>query len=372
MIRPMSPLDIVKESRKKSEVHLEQIQRRREPTLEVPDSFSESAAAHITASLAAAPALARTIPPNLGDADGLATAMTAMTAVPPILGDADGPFDGAAMISIPSTLDDADGSVFAAAARTDIGTDMLKDTKDEELISNDNALPFLGVSSVLQVLDDGCTTDVPAGLPLVLGDEHCLVRSITSPSCAPLRTIYAREVQEIQSANEAFGETSPLLVDYCVISPTEISAQCEASLNLNHNIVLILHKDLPSISPDKILYSVMLNEPISLHCAMNKISEIAYINTSTYAYGFIFNFIGDYSMHDNFRVNQICVTCDRIAKLKIDSITHICNLSHDVCYEPLHEFRNSRVHYELIEVVHSSSTASHVWNCFDVASSNSD
>ena len=221
-------------------------------------------------------------------------------------------------------------------------------------------------------LDDGCTTDVPAGLPLVLGDEHCLVRSITSPSCAPLRTIYAREVQEIQSANEVFGETSPLLVDSCVISPTEISAQCEVSLNLNHNIVLILQKDLPSISPDKILYSVMLNEPISLHCAMNKISEIAYINTSTYAYGFIFNLIGDYSMHDNFRVNQICVTCDRIAELKIDSITHICNLSHDVCYEPLHEFRNSRVHYELIEVVHSSSTASHVWNCFDVASSNSD
>ena len=71
-------------------------------------------------------------------------------------------------------------------------------------------------------------------------------------------------------------------------------------------------------------------------------------------------------------LNQICVTCDRIAELKIDSITHICNLTHDVCYEPLHEFRNSRVHYELIEVVHSSSTASHVWNCFDVASSNSD
>ena len=108
VIRPMSPLDIVKESRKKSEVHLEQIQRRREPTLEVPDSFSESAAAHITASLAAAPALARTIPPNLGDADGLATAMTAMTAVPPILGDADGPFAGTAMTAIPPTLGDGD------------------------------------------------------------------------------------------------------------------------------------------------------------------------------------------------------------------------------------------------------------------------
>ena len=138
------------------------------------------------------------VPPTLGDADG-SFAGAAMTADPPTLGDADGPIAGAAMISIPSTLDDADGLVSAIAARTDMGTDMLKDT-DEELISNDNALPFLGVFSVLQEFADVCTEDVPAGLPLVRANEHHVIRGVTSPSRAPLRAISAGMVQELLNA----------------------------------------------------------------------------------------------------------------------------------------------------------------------------
>ena len=191
----MTPQDIVNESRQKTEVRLEQGQSS-EPSLAVYDP----SAVRFTSCFAAATTLVLDDPPPHGDADGLATATTAMTAFPPILGDVDGPFAGAAMTAVPPTLGDADGSVLAAAARTDMGTDMLKDTEDEELISNDNALPFLGVSSVLQEFADVCTEDVPAGLPLVRANEHHVIRGVTSPSRAPLRAISAGMVQELLNA----------------------------------------------------------------------------------------------------------------------------------------------------------------------------
>ena len=62
----------------------------------------------------------------------------------------------------------------------------------------------------------------------------------------------------------------------------------------------------------------MLNEPITMHCAMKRISEISYVNSSTYAPGFTFNLIGDYSMNEILMVDHICITCDRIAELQID------------------------------------------------------
>ena len=43
----------------------------------------------------------------------------------------------------------------------------------------------------------------------------------------------------------------------------------------------------------------MLHELITMQCAMNRIAEISYVNSSTYVPGFTFNLIGDYSM-DNF------------------------------------------------------------------------
>ena len=77
-----------------------------------------------------------------------------------------------------------------------MGTDMLKDTEEEELISNNNILPFLGISSILQVLDDGVVqNDVPAGLPLVCGVGGHVFGTATSPSRVPWRANFTRAVQ---------------------------------------------------------------------------------------------------------------------------------------------------------------------------------
>ena len=66
----------------------------------------------------------------------------------------------------------------------------------------------------------------------------------------------------------------------------------------------------------------MLNEPMSMSCAMDKISEISCLNSSTYSPCFTFNLIGEYSMHENFLVDHICITCDRIVELKHAVFSH--------------------------------------------------
>jgi hypothetical protein len=80
---------------------------------------------------------------------------------------------------------------------------------------------------------------------------------------------------------------------------------------------------LARIPPIDIVYAIMLNKPINLSCALNKISEISYLNSSTYAYCFTFNLVGEYSMSDNFMADHICITCDRIAELKLDVFSNI-------------------------------------------------
>ena len=112
-----------------------------------------------------------------------------------------------------------------------------------------------------------------------------------------------------------YSSTSPCERFSCDLTSTEITAPCDnlPSSNFNH-VVLMTHKEvLARIPPADIVYSIVLNEPMSISCAMDKISEILYLNCSTYAPCFTFNLIGEYSMSDNFMVDHICITCDRIA-----------------------------------------------------------
>ena len=76
VLRPMTPQDIVNESRQKTEVRLEQGQSS-EPSLAVYDP----SAVRFTSCFAAATTLVLDDPPPHGDADGLATATTAMTEI---------------------------------------------------------------------------------------------------------------------------------------------------------------------------------------------------------------------------------------------------------------------------------------------------
>jgi hypothetical protein len=120
-------------------------------------------------------------------------------------------------------------------------------------------------------------------------------------------------------------ESTPLLVPSSDLSCINVSAPCD-NLHISnfYHVVVLTHKEvLARIPSNEIVYSIMQKEPLSLHCAMNKISEISYLNSSTHAYCFMFYLIGEYSMNDNFLVDHICITCDRINELKLDVLSPI-------------------------------------------------
>jgi hypothetical protein len=123
--------------------------------------------------------------------------------------------------------------------------------------------------------------------------------------------------------------STPLLVPSSDLSCTNVSAPCD-NLHISnfYHVVVLTHKEvLARILSNEIVYSIMLNEPLSLSCVMNKISEISYLNSSTHAYCFTFNLVGEYSMSDDFMVDHICITCDRIAELKLAVFSNICIVS---------------------------------------------
>jgi hypothetical protein len=120
-------------------------------------------------------------------------------------------------------------------------------------------------------------------------------------------------------------ESTPLLVSSSDLSCTNISVPCDNLhiLNFDHVVVLTHKEVLARIPSNEIVYSIMLKKPLSLRCAMNKIFEISYLNSSTYAYCFMFYLIAEYSMHDNFLVDHICITCVRINERKLDVLSPI-------------------------------------------------
>jgi hypothetical protein len=149
-------------------------------------------------------------------------------------------------------------------------------------------------------------------------------------------TSYEEHVIEIETdlvlqpaAMDNFCESTPLLVTSCDLSCTTISAPCDTLVNSNFDHVLVLtHKEvLARIPSNEIVYSILLNEPLSLRCAMNKVSEISYLNSRTHAYCFTFHLLGDYNMSDDFPADHIYITCDRIAELKLAIFSHICYVS---------------------------------------------
>ena len=131
---------------------------------------------------------------------------------------------------------------------------------------------------------------------------------------------------ELQTATMPLCEYKNLLLDYGDLTYTRISKPREnlQILNLDH-VVLSTHKEiLATIPPTDVLYYIMLEEPLTMSCAMNKITEISFVNSSTYANCFRFYFIGDYSMNEHFLVDHICITYDKIAELHRAIFSHIC------------------------------------------------
>jgi hypothetical protein len=121
----------------------------------------------------------------------------------------------------------------------------------------------------------------------------------TSPVCAlslkedvPVPTSSEEHVIEIgtdlelePAAMDNLWESTTFLATPCDLSCTTISAPCDNLLNSHFNHVVVLtHKEvLARIPLNEIVYSILLNEPLSLRCAMNKVSKILYFNSRTHA-----------------------------------------------------------------------------------------
>ena len=123
---------------------------------------------------------------------------------------------------------------------------------------------------------------------------------------------------ELHHANSKFFEHTNLLADSCDLHDIYIHDPCaNFPISTFEHVVLITHKEvLAKIPPVDIAYSIMLNEPITVQCAMNTISAILYVNSSTFTSCFTLNLVGNYGMNEIFMVDHVCITCDTIAELK--------------------------------------------------------
>jgi hypothetical protein len=176
----------------------------------------------------------------------------------------------------------------------------------------------------------------------------------------PMPTTYEQHVidigtdLELQPATTEFCESITLPDNSCDLHCTIISVPCAKLIisNFDH-VVLITHKEVLARIPSvDIVCSIMLNKPINFSFAMNKISEISYLNSSTYSYCFMFNLIGEYSMNGYFLVDHICITCDRIMELKIVVFSPICYVSQSFCVGIVDHVRDIKnINYVLVDIL---------------------
>ena len=158
----------------------------------------------------------------------------------------------------------------------------------------------------------------------------------------------------LQPTNKAFSESIPLLVDSCNFTSTKFLAPSDALQNLNFkHVVLITHEErLARIPPTDIVYSIMLNEPMNMSCAMDRISEIPCLNSSIYSPYFIFNLIGEYSMDENFLVDHICITCYSLADFDLNVFSQVCNVRISDCFGRVAHVPDSmNIHSALVDIV---------------------
>ena len=163
-------------------------------------------------------------------------------------------------------------------------------------------------------------------------------------------------------------ESTPLLVPSLDLTCTYTSKPCDdLQISNSDHVVLITHKEvLAKIPPDNIVSYIMLNEPMSMQCAMVKISEISYVNSSTYAYSFMFNLIGDYSMDEKFLVDHICITCDKIAELKIAACSSICYVMKSFCCGIVHNFHDCmNIDSVLVDILQPTKVILQMLDCFN-------
>ena len=174
---------------------------------------------------------------------------------------------------------------------------------------------------------------------------------------------------ELQPASVSLCEYNSLLVDSCDLNYTRISEPCDKLQisNFKH-VVLITHKEMLARIPlDTILYYIMLDEPMSVNCAMNKISEISYLRSGTHACCFTFNLIGDHSMNENFLVDYICITYDKIDELKRVVFSHRYYVPKSFCVGTIPNSHDNMTYSRLVDLLQQTKVASPLLKCSDLA-----
>ena len=105
-------------------------------------------------------------------------------------------------------------------------------------------------------------------------------------------------------------------IDFPYVALNEPCADMN-SHNFAH-VELITHKEvLDRISPADALCYIMLNEPVSLECAMEKVFELSSLISLSCTYTYYFKLIGNYGVDNQFLVYRICITCDHMEELKL-------------------------------------------------------
>jgi hypothetical protein len=239
-----------------------------------------------------------------------------------------------------------------------------------------------------RVVDDriceDISTNVTLSTPSVVSEREPPILQPASPVCAlsleedvPVPTSSEEHVIEIgtnlepqPAAMDNLCESTPLLVPSSDLSCTNVSVPCD-NLHISKfdHVIVLTHKEvLARIPSNEIVYSIMLKEPLSLHCAMNKISEISYFNSSTHSYCFMFYLIGEYSMNDNFFVDHIFITCDRINELKLGVLCPICYVSQSLYSGTLDYVRDSmQLHPGLVDILQPTNVLLPVFECSNSA-----
>lgn len=102
--------------------------------------------------------------------------------------------------------------------------------------------------------------------------------------------------------------------------PAILSVSYDKLIPSNDHVELVRHKEvLTRISSADSLCYIMLDSPMKLSHAMEKVSEIACSKSLSSAYipGYKFNLIEDYGVDNQFLLYRICITCDHVNELKL-------------------------------------------------------
>jgi hypothetical protein len=141
---------------------------------------------------------------------------------------------------------------------------------------------------------------------------------------------YIRCVQVTEKTSVLSAPTTELVSSVDLSTPPEIISDENESCDLifgsdlNHIKLVSNNEVLARLCQANSLFSVLMDPPISLSHARNKIAEVTCLK-SAYVSDFIFNLVGVYNINNAFMVHKIYITCDELSCLMDDKSMSMLN-----------------------------------------------